>query len=317
MKRKIIQAGPTTLAVTLPMPWVKKYKLKKGEQLEVEEQGNELKISTQKRTEQENATINAQELHPISTKIIGILYKAGYKKIKAYYTPNTKLTHRGKQIKELDMIKNTFDHLTGMQLWEIGRDEKGNFATAIETAKTNPEEFENNLNKIFLHLIHQAEQTITYLTTNKNLFEETSLSERLVNQTTDFCIRTLVSYGHKQHQKTLYYYDLITSLENIGDKYFKITMTHHNKKSKTDAQTINYLKRIKEHLETLASIYRKFDFKKITLLTQQICEEIKNYEQNINKNKTNIIHYNLYTILQELKEAIEKIYFLNHENFKE
>ena len=317
MKRKIIQAGPTTRAVTLPMQWVKQFNLKKGEEVEVQEQGSELKISTKKRKEQESATIDTQQTNPISTKLIGLLYKAGYKKIRANYNPSAKLKHRGRDIKELDMIKNTFDHLTGMQIWEIGKDEKGNYATAIETAKASPEEFENILNKLFLHLIHQAELIEEILGGKKELFEEASLSERLINQATDFCIRILVTYGHKEQDKTLYYYDLVTSLESIGDKYFSMALSYKENKQNYSTQTTDYLKKLKEQLETISSIYRKFDSKKITQLTKQLKEQTKKYEEHINKNKTNLISYNTYAIMLGLMELIEKIYFLNHEHFRE
>jgi len=335
MKRKILQAGQATLAVSLPMPWAKKFNLKKGQELEVEEQGSSLKIKTTAMAEEDSATLNISSLHPISTKIIGMLYKAGYKKIKAIYTPNKKVIHRGKEVKELDMIKNTFDHLIGMQLWELGKEktsepkrtglagelanEEENYATVIESAKVNPKEFDNTFNKLYLHLIHQSEQIYEALSQNKDIFDEAYLAERLINQTADFCTRILVSYGHEEHKKTLQYYNLIDNLETIGDKYFYIALEQHENKTKFDKSNLEFFEKALRFIGESASVYRKFDFDKIKSLTKELDETISAYEAKIKKSKgkENLISYNLYSIFLELYEMIEKLYFLNYDFFKD
>lgn len=317
MKRKILQAGQATLAVSLPMPWAKKFNLKKGQELEVEEQGGSLKIKTFSVAEEDGATLNISSLQPVSTKIIGMLYKAGYKKIKAIYTPNKKVIHRGKEVKELDMIKNTFDHLIGMQLWELGKEKEENYATVIESAKVNPKEFDNTFNKLYLHLIHQSEQIYEALLQNQDIFDEAYLAERLINQTADFCTRILVSYGHEEHKKTLQYYDLVGELETIGDRYFYIALEQHENKTKFDKSNLEFLEKALKFIEESASVYRKFDFDKIKSLTKELDETISSYEDKIKKGKENLISYNLYSIFLELYEIIEKLYFLNYDYFKD
>jgi len=48
MKRKIIQTAGKTMVVSLPSAWVKKYGIKKGEEVEVEERGAEISVSTKR-----------------------------------------------------------------------------------------------------------------------------------------------------------------------------------------------------------------------------------------------------------------------------
>ncbi|MBI2449226.1 AbrB/MazE/SpoVT family DNA-binding domain-containing protein [Candidatus Pacearchaeota archaeon] len=318
MNRKILQVGPSTLAVSLPSSWTKKFNIKKGEELTLEEQGNSLRIKTSSPIEEESAKINVSLLHPFSTKIIGMLYRAGYKKIKAIYTPNKTVTHRGKQLKELDMIQNTFDHLTGMQLWELGN-EKEYYATIIESAKVNPKEFENILNKLYLHLIHQSEQIYNALLNNKDSFDEAYLTERLINQAQDFCIRILASHGHEDHKKTLHYNNLIYKLESIGDKYFQIALSHHKNKEKINPETLQYIEKAIAFIKESISLCRKFNFEKITSLIKELNESIKNYQEEIKKQETKstLISFNIYSILLEIYEIIEILFFLNHTYFKE
>jgi len=311
MNRKILRVGPVTMAISLPMDWAKRFNLKPSEELDVEIQGNSLRITTKSKMEEESATVNVTELYPISTKIIGMLYKAGYKKIKAIYTPNKSIEHRGKRIKELDMIRNTFDHLIGMQLWDLGKKGKGNYATVVESAKLDSKEFGNVLNKLILHVIHQSEHIYSSLQNKKDTLDETHLGERLINQTADFCIKILVSHGHEEPKKTLHYFALTNALESIGDKYFKIGLLHHNK-VKIDKTSLKYLEKSTGYLRVSASLYRKFDMEKAKELTREIHNFIVDFEKNIQ----GLMSYQIYSILSGIYELMEIILFLNYNAFK-
>ena len=45
IKRKVVLHGRSTLTVSLPSIWLKKLKISKGDELEVREYGNEIRIS--------------------------------------------------------------------------------------------------------------------------------------------------------------------------------------------------------------------------------------------------------------------------------
>ncbi len=316
MTRKILQAGPATLAISLPMSWVKKFSLKKGQELAVEEQGNALKIITKNILEEESATLDVGKLEPIATKIIGMLYKAGYKKINAFYTPNKMILHRLKQQNELEMIKHTFGHLTGMQFWELGKKEGRHYASVIESAKVNPQEFDNVFSKLCLHLLHQAEQILEALSQQKPIFDEAFLAEQLINQTHDFCIRILITHGHDDYRKVPFYYDFIIKLESIGDQYFRIAC---NAKEKIDKDTLYALKQSRDFISQALPLIRKFDFERITSLTQEISQAIKTYEKTItaHKIKTSLVSYAVYSLLLEIYELIEILYALHHDYFRD
>ena len=319
MIRKIIRSGPATLSVSLPMPWTKKFNIKKGQEINVEEQGNSLMIKTTLPIEEESVKLNITELYPFSTKIIAMLYRAGYKKIKVVYAPNHLVMHRGKEIKELDMIKNTFDHLIGMQLWEIGKDKNENYATVIESTKLNPKEFENVFNKLYFHLLCQSDQIHESLSKNKDIFDEALLVERLINQTQDFLIKILISFGHEEYKKTLAYHDYILRLESIGDRYFDIAKNYHKNKEVIDFETVKYLKRANDFIEHSASLYRKFDFDGLIILTNELYETIDEYKDKLRKNKlkNSLVSHNIYSIFLELYQIAELIFTLNHEFFRD
>ena len=70
MKRKIVQHGCSSLTITLPFPWVRKFNLKKGDELEVEEQGHTLLVSTQKDTSADKKVVDTTEFGLFTKKLI-------------------------------------------------------------------------------------------------------------------------------------------------------------------------------------------------------------------------------------------------------
>lgn len=318
MNRKILPAGPVTLAVSLPSSWVKRFNLKKGEELYVEEQGSSLRISTQKIVEEESALVNVKALMPFTTKIIGILYQMGYKKIKAIYNPQAMVYHRNKQVSELDMIKNTFSHLTGMQLWEIKKNGQESFAVAVQKAQVESKEFENTFHQLYFHLLNQAEQVIEVFSGRQVVLEECYVVETLINQTADFCMRILVSLGYPEYQKTSVYYTYTWYLESIGDKYYSLISNFYRTREKIEPKTMALIKESLEFLRETASLQRKFELGKIILLTKKMESITKDYEKFIGaKKKVDLYSYDIYFIIKETYELIEIIYCLNYDYFRE
>ena len=49
MKRKIVQHGSSSLTVSIPYKWIQKYNLNKGDEINIEENGNSLILSSDNR----------------------------------------------------------------------------------------------------------------------------------------------------------------------------------------------------------------------------------------------------------------------------
>jgi hypothetical protein len=318
MNRKILQAGPTTLAVSLPMRWVRRFDLKKGEELAVEEHGNAIKISAKNTKKEGSAKVDITKYHPIGTKVIGILYRMGYQNIRAEYDPQKMLFHRGRNQKPLDMIQHTFDHLTGMQLWEVNQKNGKYYALTVQKTELDDEEFNQNFNRLFYNLINQAKNVVNAIENNIDISEEVNLSERLINQTADFCIRILVSAGHPEYKKIGAYYDFVSMLELIGDKYFNLFKHYIGKKQKVNKEILAVLKKSIEFIEIMASLHRKFDVTKVVNLAKSISSEIKEYEVKIENLKEGIfVSYFCYGILVGIDDAIDPLCCAHHEYFRE
>jgi phosphate uptake regulator len=75
MKRKIIKLGQATFVTSLPSKWIRENNLEKGDYLEVEEKGNTLSMSTEKKLKKKDITIDLKKLN---TRLINTFVQSYY-----------------------------------------------------------------------------------------------------------------------------------------------------------------------------------------------------------------------------------------------
>ncbi len=76
--RKIIQLGRETFVVSLPSAWLKRHKLKKGDELAVEELGPKLVVCPKSEAKPGKAVVDVSGTGAVARRVLGALYKAGY-----------------------------------------------------------------------------------------------------------------------------------------------------------------------------------------------------------------------------------------------
>src|SRR3989338_3538999 len=82
MIRKVIQLAGKTSVISLPLPWVRKYNIEKGAELELIERGREIIIKTNKDLQIDRIVININDLDEQSIKwTLSALHKFGYDEI--------------------------------------------------------------------------------------------------------------------------------------------------------------------------------------------------------------------------------------------
>ena len=86
MERKVMKQGPSTLVVSLPSKWTKKYNVKKGSSIFLKEHGSTISISKHAEKGETKITVDASGTLPMTHRITGALYKAGYDEINMKYS---------------------------------------------------------------------------------------------------------------------------------------------------------------------------------------------------------------------------------------
>jgi len=208
MKRKIMKIADTTYVVSLPLKWARKYGIKKGDEIDLEEKGNKLvfKVKNSDSTKKEGI-FEAHKFGPIVKRSFDAMYKAGYDKIIVNY--KTKY--------EINEIQDAIN-LEAMT-FEIVKQTKDNCVISSITEGTD-EEFDSLLRRTFLLLKVMGEdlkiaiekkdyESIEYI---KNL-------EKTNNKLTHFLRRSVAKRGYKNPDKSVFVYTIIEQLETVADEF--------------------------------------------------------------------------------------------------
>ncbi|MBW2994314.1 hypothetical protein KY315_02765, partial [Candidatus Woesearchaeota archaeon] len=102
MKRKVIQLARKTFVVSLPSKWVKKYDVKKGDELEVKDNSSSIVFSTQRQSDLKKTSIDITNTNERTLRwLLSSLHKKGYDEIELFYDNKNKTPIIQELIKDL------------------------------------------------------------------------------------------------------------------------------------------------------------------------------------------------------------------------
>ena len=237
MKRKVTKAGPASLVISLPSKWARKYNIKKGDEVDVEELDKKLVIHVYENQKQKNTI----------TKIIPNLDKFMYRQITQLYIQGyNEIIVKFHDNRILEKIEFIVQQLIGFEIVNI--DKKSivikNISSELE------EEFDTILRRLFLIVLLMGERCLDYLTDkSKNELMKNSETEKISNKYTYFCERILVNKSNTS-SKIFNSYAIVWTLEQVADRFLDITNMILSD-SKITEKTLNDLKEIIE-------LYRKY-----------------------------------------------------------
>jgi phosphate uptake regulator len=281
MKRKIVQHGSSSLTITLPKKWVDKYKLKKGDEVNVDDSSATVMVSTEKETALSKKEFHAQTSGVFTKNNLSHLYQLGYDEIEIKFDdPHT-----------LDEIKERVPNLIGFEII----DQKENKVYIKSITNTLESDFDLLLRKSFQITNELAKDTLTALEkSNFSRLTELKNMELLNNKFTDVCLRILNKRGYKHDKKVMQIYEVVKNVERIADqfKYIGNIFQNHNKKIDKEL-LISFKEAINYYLDFYQMFY-KFDPKLKEKIYLHRKKMIKKYLSQLEKSKGNdslFLHY--------------------------
>jgi phosphate uptake regulator len=263
MKRKVIQLAGKTLVVSMPNKWVKKYGVKKGDDVEVEEGERKLVVKVGGEGEKVVKVLDAKDLNLMLKRVTGALYKAGYDEIEiTYYTPE-----------QYSIIRDVLNKMCmGFEIVKHGQ----RTIHIKMLSDLHSQEFENILRRLFLSLLSSADDSLEYIKqANLNGMEEIILRDSVINKYSDFCRRVLNIQGYGDARKTTTYYHICEELERIGDSYSDLMkFMLDNKIKKLDPSTLNLISEINKYLRLYYELFYDFSLKALEYFGE-VSEKIK------------------------------------------
>ena len=257
MKRKIVLHGPSTLTISLPASWVKKFNIKKGDELNVEEHDKELRINTEKEFSLEKRNVEVGDLERVGRDYITSLYIQGCDEIFLKYN-NSKF---GEVIQYL-----ISKEILGFEIIKQGN----NTCLIKDLTGHNIDEFNNSLRRMWLLILDLSNESLDSIRKNDiDRIKNVKIMDSSVNKFSNYCLRLLIKKGHVDFKRTPSYYHFIKSLEEVADRYKDLCNFYLISKEKVDKNFIKAFEKINQHLNEFYELFYKYEEKKVEILIKK------------------------------------------------
>lgn len=315
MKRKVNLVGPSTLTVSLPSKWVKKTSLKKGDEINLEEEGNRLIISSGINSSSKKIEIDITNMSTSSVwRMVRALYIIGYTQITVNfdnpYIINTAsrriFTDDPEKLETYRFLRNLADRLNTLEVMEHST----NKIVLKETSKISFDDFDLYLKRILKVLdtitkeVYDA--TVAY---DKGKLKNLLYFDNDVNISVDTCLKLLNNYSFSHNVSLLI--PLVIYLEVIGDIYIDIAKIGCYKKIKIEKDTVMIFKNVNSLYSEFASLYLfGGDVNSINVKIKQLRYEL--FDKMLKNNDPYL--FLLRQITDNLEEATICLYGLKNKN---
>ncbi len=255
MKRKVIQIAESTQLISLPRKWAQQYNIKKGDELEISEQGSKLVISTGHDIGLESAKIVLTTADKFVKRPIHNLYRRGYDEVIVEFTDSTISS----------LILEQCETLLGFEI--IDQSERKvilhNVASALDA------EFETVFRRVFLMLTSMT-RDIHDAVVNKEFdrLNEIASRERTNDKLAMFCQRLLNKRGYPDPKKLTMVYETVCQMEYIADDLRAICMLLLEvRKSSKEVELL--LKLFVEIIENVHQLYFDYNIPALVKFTEK------------------------------------------------
>jgi len=270
MKRRIVQHGSSSLTITLPIKWANKFSIKKGDEIDVQESGSSIVISTEKQLASSKKQFSATDYGIFTKNNLSHLYQLGYDEIEVSYDDTT----------TLEEIKNRIQDCLGFEII----DQKPNKVYIKSIASAMESEFETLLKKSFQITNDMAKSMLTAF--EKGEFEklkEIKNMESLNNKFTDVCLRILNKKGYKKPNRVMQIYEVVKNIERIADEFKYLCVLLENSK-KLDKPLVDSFRQAADYYLAFYEMFYKFEPKLKQKLYKERESLVKKFSEQMSKN---------------------------------
>jgi phosphate uptake regulator len=292
IKRKVIQIANSTQLISLPRKWAQKYNIKKGDELELEEQGNKLTISTEERANK-HSTVEVRVDGLDKDSLIFLLrglYLRGYDEIKFSFADPYIFYHRlNKKVIISSVIHKEVAICQGLDIIQ----ERKDFILMKNISESSIKELDTILRRIFLLLIDTANDLYTGVKKRDYALLETFQDKHdTITRLINYNLKTLNIIGYSNHKDTITLFNLISSLDMVIDIMKNAARDIIEARMKFGSKAIDLLGNIHEAIKMHYDLFYNFSFdkaEKFIKTRNDITDRIKKDTSYLSKNEISII----------------------------
>lgn len=261
MRRKLVKQGYNALTVTLPAEWLRRFNLKVGDEVEIEERRGKLEINAEKEKATKKTELDISELNDtlVWTYVIA-----------AYRKGSDEILLKLKK-EQTALIQKVVDALLGLAIVEMS--ENSCRIKDITGTTADEKEFSNILRRIFFLLEGIAESVIEAVKKDdRQALKNMEYQDYNINKFSNFCLRMLNKKYFENFDTALTHY-IISELENLGDEYARLAIDvaslKSNLKKSLSQELIKLFEEVNSLLPLFEKIYYKFDNNKVIELIEK------------------------------------------------
>ncbi len=258
IKRRVIQVANSTQLISLPKKWADRYSVRKGDELEIQEQGNKIIVSTEKGVTLEGVEIDVTGLDRSSIwYYIRSAYRMGYDEIRVTFNDPTALHFRTNERKiVISVIHQEVNRLVGMEIVQ----QKDNFCLIKDLHQSPATEFDNVLRRLFLLSSDATRDLTDAIEKNDELLLQT-LEEKhdTITKFASYCLRLLNKRGYSETRKIPYLYHIIAGLDKITYMLKSSARFYLEFRPRIEKEDIALLHTIRKSIIMYVDFFYKFD----------------------------------------------------------
>lgn len=315
MKRKVIQIAGSTQLISLPRKWAVKHNIRKGDELEIQEQGESLFVGiTGSHQPFKKLEIDISGLGRVAKRIIGALYRADFGEIRVRYGNSEEFKY------VQDVLHNS---CIGFEIVEHDK----NAVVIRKVSDALYEEFDSMFRRLFMSVITVAKETEEALASGtRTAFDHIVAMDNNINRLSDFCGRVL---NHSTKSENVGLYFIVLQLEQVGDSYRDFAELVLRSNNLPGASVLGIYKDNTRLLQMISELFYKFDLKRLRELYEleaKISRSISLRMKTAGKQEAHMLFYasRIREILLHLdmpiielamssQEAVEKSFSANHQ----
>ncbi len=302
MKRKVIQIADSTQLISLPRKWCLANNIKKGDELDIEQQGSKLTVACDTKPQVERAEVNLKEYGILASRHIHALYKRGIDEIRVNYSPDDIAT----------IQKILSNETVGFEIIEQGKD-----YCIIKNVSGHLEGFDSVLRRAFLLLLNMGDDCVKALEQkDQGMFKNLILLEQSNNRFTTICRRYLNKHGHDAYDRVGPLYYIIEDIENIADEYKYLCQQFGKlepEKLKIDKVHIDIYQKLANMIRLYQEAFYKTDNAKLVRVAEirkEVVEQCHNQLQKAKSFSEFILVHHALVILQKVFNLIGPYFVL-------
>lgn len=297
MKRKVVQQGPATLMVSLPSKWAKKYNIKKGDELDIEEIPGRLILGKKVEPIVQRTSINISNQDTMIHRIIAAIYKAGYDEVSIRYSKS----------EELEKIQERIErNLVEFDIAEY----KENSVIVKSISKLDSEHFNMVFRKVFFTINDIANDILDKISKNDyDSLKSIIIRDKSLDKYTDYCRRLLNKRIETEFKrpKTMYY--IIEEIEIIGDMYKDLCEEIIKNKIVLSKELKSFFDEINKFLRRFSDLVFDFEMNKVREFGEErlkLNEKADNLIRRLNRkeNKVLFLLIQIFNAIFEMKSAL-------------